>query len=277
MTDVYVAYAREDRDRLRLITGMLRFEGWDIWMDPSDLSDEPSPAAELKLASARVILRLLVGQLADVGGCSIGSCNGSLQEQAGAAAGRWRGPAATVRPGGVVDFAHWHGDIDDPAWRRLIASLKQHAGEPAGTRALPNTTRKVMAPPPSMPSMAPPSLSQPSQNRPPPALTPSTRPHQVFPPPQPAAPQAVRRPHRFSRRRRPPIRCRRRRRPYSRCHRLRRRLTSHCRRSRSIRRRHLHRPSSNRNRLHRRQLSSWRSRRACRCTICRPRRRRCRR
>ena len=56
MTDVYVAYAREDRERLRLVTEMLRFEGWDLWMDPFDLSDEPSPAAELKLATARVIL-----------------------------------------------------------------------------------------------------------------------------------------------------------------------------------------------------------------------------
>jgi hypothetical protein len=191
MTDVYVAYAREDRDRLRLITEMLRFEGWDLWMDPFDLSDEPSPAAELKLASARVILAFWSD-----------SSRTSEVVRSEAATGLYKNKLVQLRvEGGApprpfdqvesLDFAHWRGDIDDPAWRRLIASLKQHAGEPAGTRALPNTTRKVMAPPPSMPSMAQPSLSQPSQNRPPPALTPPTRPHQVFPPLQPAAPQAV--------------------------------------------------------------------------------------
>ena len=180
MTDVYVAYAREDRDRLRLITEMLRFEGWDLWMDPFDLSDEPSPAAELKLASARVILAFWSDR-----------SRTSEIVRSEAATGLYKNKlmqlrvdsGAPPRPFDQVeslDFAHWRGDIDDPIWRRLIAGLKQHAGEPAGTRALPAGTRKVMAPPPSLP----PSLSQPRQNTPPPP----SRPQQVFPPLQPVAP-----------------------------------------------------------------------------------------
>ena len=184
MTDVYVAYAREDRERLRLITEMLRFEGWDLWMDPFDLSDEPSPAAELHLSAARVIL-------------SFWSDRSRTSEivRSEAATGLYKNKlmqlridsGAPPRPFDQVeslDFAHWRGDIDDPIWRRLIAGLKQHAGEPAGMRALPNTTRKVMAPPPSMPPSAPPkmqpSLSQPGQPQPPPQ---PTRPQQVYPPP----------------------------------------------------------------------------------------------
>lgn len=181
MTDVYVAYAREDRDRLRLITEMLRFEGWDLWMDPFDLSDEPSPVAELKLASARVILAFWSDR-----------SRTSEVIRSEAATGLYKNKlmqlridsGAPPRPFDQVeslDFAHWRGDIDDPIWRRLIAGLKHHAGEPAGTRALPNTTRKVMAPPPSMPSMAPPSLSQPRQNMQPPPQP--SRPQQVYPPP----------------------------------------------------------------------------------------------
>jgi hypothetical protein len=152
MTDVYVAYAREDRDRLRLITEMLRFEGWDLWMDPFDLSDEPSPVAELKLASARVILAFWSDR-----------SRTSEVVRSEAATGLYKNKlmqlridsGAPPRPFDQVeslDFAHWRGDIDDPIWRRLIAGLKHHAGEPAGTRVLPNTTRNVMAPPLSMPS-----------------------------------------------------------------------------------------------------------------------------
>ena len=36
MTDVYIAYAREDRESVRTLSEMLRFEGWDVWMDPSE-------------------------------------------------------------------------------------------------------------------------------------------------------------------------------------------------------------------------------------------------
>lgn len=190
MTDVYVAYAREDRDRLRLITEMLRFEGWDLWMDPFDLSDEPSPVAELKLASARVILAFWSDR-----------SRTSEVVRSEAATGLYKNKlmqlridsGAPPRPFDQVeslDFAHWRGDIDDPIWRRLIAGLKHHAGEPAGTRVLPNTTRNVMAPPLSMPSMQPPSQTQPRQNMEPPP----SRPQQVYPPPQPvfqAAPPAA--------------------------------------------------------------------------------------
>lgn len=199
MTDVYIAYAREDRDRLRLITEMLRFEGWDLWMDPFDLSDEPSPVAELKLASARVILTFWSDR-----------SRTSEVVRSEAATGLYKNKLVQLRiDGGApprpfdqvesLDFAHWRGDIDDPIWRRLIAGLKQHAGEPAGTRALPNGARKVMAPPPMpsgmhptmqpdmrpvMPPVMPMSLSQPR-----PAMQPQPQqappPRQVYPPLQP--------------------------------------------------------------------------------------------
>ena len=182
MTDVYIAYAREDRDRLRLITEMLRFEGWDLWMDPFDLSDEPSPVAELKLASARVILTFWSDR-----------SRTSEIVRSEAATGLYKNKLMQLRiDGGApprpfdqmesLDFAHWRGDIDDPIWRRLIAGLKQHAGEPAGTRALPNGVRKVMAPPPPQMAM---SLSQPR-----PAMQAPPPPRQVYPPLQPVQQQA---------------------------------------------------------------------------------------
>ena len=49
MTDVYVAYARQDRDRLRVVGELLRAEGWDSWMDPAEPKPDLSPIADLKL------------------------------------------------------------------------------------------------------------------------------------------------------------------------------------------------------------------------------------
>ena len=56
MTDVYIAYAREDRESVRTLSEMLRFEGWDVWMDPSEPSTSNSAAVDLKLGSAGAIL-----------------------------------------------------------------------------------------------------------------------------------------------------------------------------------------------------------------------------
>lgn len=188
MTDVYIAYAREDRDRVRLITEMLRFEGWDLWMDPFDLSDEISPAAELKLGTARVILAFWSDR-----------SRTSEIVRSEAATGLYKNKLMQARiDGGApprpfdqvesLDFSHWRGDIDDPVWRRLTSGLKQHAGEPAGTRALQQAGRKPalqqstpMQPPgaPSQATVLPLSLSQPRQYAQP----------QPEPLPQPPTPQ----------------------------------------------------------------------------------------
>ncbi len=56
MTDVYIAYAREDRESVRILSEMLRFEGWDVWMDPTERTEDTSAALDLKLGSAGAIL-----------------------------------------------------------------------------------------------------------------------------------------------------------------------------------------------------------------------------
>jgi hypothetical protein len=196
MTDVYIAYAREDRERLRLITEMLRFEGWDLWMDPFDLSDEPSPAAELKLASARVILTFWSER-----------SRTSEIVRSEAATGLYKNKLMQVRVDGgapprpfdqveSLDFSYWRGDIDDPMWRRLIAGLKQHAGEPAGTRAVAPPLKRAPgagADAPPAPSFPPSSTVTPVLRpySPPPAATrePRPTPKLVPPPPPPAPPE----------------------------------------------------------------------------------------
>lgn len=192
MTDVYIAYAREDRERVRLITEMLRFEGWDLWMDPFDLSDEISPAAELKLATARVILAFWSDRSRTSEIVRSEAATGLYKNKLMQARIDSGAPPRPFDQVESLDFSHWRGDIDDPIWRRLTAGLKQHAGEPAGTRALPTGRKPAMAPPPPSPPQAqvnvlPMSLSQPRPHVPPPSPPPRQPMFQAPPlaPPQP--------------------------------------------------------------------------------------------
>ena len=56
MTDVYIAYAREDRERVRPLAESLQTEGWDVWWDPTEPSASASAALDQRLGSAGSIL-----------------------------------------------------------------------------------------------------------------------------------------------------------------------------------------------------------------------------
>lgn len=170
MTDIYVAYAREDRDRLRLLSEMLRYEGWNVWMDPSDAPKEHTAALDKKLAAAGVIL-------------AIWSDRARVSEhvRSEAATGLYKNKLVQIRIDNgapprpfdqveLLDLGYWRGDQEDPTWRRLNAALRTIAGEPQGVRPLPARKQAAAAPAPA-----------PSQSAPWPARSP-------IPPPQPSAP-----------------------------------------------------------------------------------------
>ncbi len=145
MTDVYIAYAREDRERVRLIAEMLQFEGWDVWMDPTDPSVARSAAIDLKLGSAGAIL-VIWSPFA----------RGSEYVRSEAATGLYKNKliqtrldsAAPPRPFDqveVIDVGLWSGERDDPNWRRIMSAIRLYAGLPGSTR--PQVTRRATSGP----------------------------------------------------------------------------------------------------------------------------------
>ena len=146
MTDVYLAYAREDRESVRTLSEMLRFEGWDVWMDPSEPSTDNSAAVDLKLGSAGAILVVWSGY-----------SRGSEYVRSEAATGLYKNKLIQVRIDGaapprpfdqveVMDIGRWSGERDDPNWRKIIAAVRLYAGMPGSAR--PQVTRRsAMAPP----------------------------------------------------------------------------------------------------------------------------------
>lgn len=145
MTDVYIAYAREDRESVRILSEMLRFEGWDVWMDPTERTEDTSAALDLKLGSAGAILVVWSGY-----------SRGAEQVRSEAATGLYKNKliqvridhAAPPRPFDqveVIDLGMWSGERDDPNWRRIVAAVRLYAGAPGSAR--PQVTRRAVSGP----------------------------------------------------------------------------------------------------------------------------------
>jgi hypothetical protein len=184
MTDVYVAYARQDRDRLRVLGELLRQEGWDSWMDPAEPKPDLSPIADLKLGWSKAVLVLWSD-----------SARRSEYVRSEAATGLYKNKLIQARIDGeapprpfdeleAVDLSKWNGDPDDPNWRRLTAMLRNCTGDPVTPAAAVAPKRAAAVPPPP-----PPLKPEPQRPKPPPLefVDPAPAPprHVESPPPPP--------------------------------------------------------------------------------------------
>lgn len=136
MTDIYLAYAREDRESVRLLSEMLQFEGWDVWMDPSDPSAATSAAIDMKLGSAGAILVLWSGY-----------SRHSEYVRSEAATGLYKNKLIQVSLDGlgapspfdqisILQLRGWAGERDHPEWRRIMEAVRLYAGAPGSARPL---------------------------------------------------------------------------------------------------------------------------------------------
>jgi len=143
MTDIYIAYAREDRERIRPLAEMLQFEGWDVWWDPSEPSLDSSAALDQKLGTAGAILVVWSGY-----------SRGSEHVRSEAATGLYKNKliqaridtASPPRPFDqveVVNLAGWRGEREDPEWRRVVQSIRLYAGQPNGARQQQPAAKKL--------------------------------------------------------------------------------------------------------------------------------------
>jgi hypothetical protein len=136
MTDVYISYAREDRERVRPLAETLQFEGWDVWWDPSEPSADGSAALDQKLGSAGAILVVWSAY-----------SRGSEYVRSEAATGLYKNKliqtridsAAPPRPFDqveVIDLSLWSTERDDPNWRRVVQAVRLFAGAPGHNRPM---------------------------------------------------------------------------------------------------------------------------------------------
>jgi hypothetical protein len=159
MTDVYIAYAREDRDRLRLLADMLAYEGWAIWMNPGDSAPDDTRVTDAKLNGAGAIVAVWSER-----------ARRSEIVRSEAATGLYKNKLIQVRidPGApprpfdqveVIDLSQWRGAYDDSNWRKLILALRRAVGEPEAAKPIQPPKKKappVEAPPPPVSSFSSP-------------------------------------------------------------------------------------------------------------------------
>ncbi len=131
MTDVFIAYAREDIERVRPIAEALQTEGWDVWWDPS------APLVggdDAKLGGAHVVLAVWSAY-----------ARASDHVRAEAAAGLYGNKLVQVRIDysppprpfdqvEVIDLSLWPGGREDAGWRGLSVAVRYIAGQPAAAR-----------------------------------------------------------------------------------------------------------------------------------------------
>ena len=184
MTDIYVAYARQDKDRLRAVGDLLRQEGWDCWMDPAEPKPDLSPIADLKLGWSKAVLVLWSDSARRSEYVRSEAATGLYKNKLIQARFDGEGPPRPFDELEAVDLSRWNGDPEDPNWRRLTAMLRNCAGEPVKPATPPASKRPAaaVAAPAAVPRKPEPPLPPPIQFVEPPP------PPRYEAPPQPAAP-----------------------------------------------------------------------------------------
>lgn len=163
MSDVFISYARGNKDVARRIATAVAAEGYGVWWDdeiPPHVSYSELIADKIGAAKAAIV---------------IWSREAAASEWVRAEADIARGARKLIQtsvdgttpplPFNLIQFApigDWNGEPDHPGWKRVRASLAALCGAPTGT-ALP--TAPPMSP---EPVTAPPPVSAPPPPPPPP-------------------------------------------------------------------------------------------------------------
>jgi hypothetical protein len=137
MADVFISYARADRERIETLAAALQAEGLSVWWDPhipggADFSQE----IERELNSAKAVIAAWTPEACE-----------SKWVRDEAAHARDHGKlvpillAAVEPPLGFrqiqsIDFANWNGDSSAPIFKTLLASLRCSASQAAQPNAV---------------------------------------------------------------------------------------------------------------------------------------------
>ncbi len=175
MSDVFISYARGNKDVARRIATAVVAEGYGVWWDddiPPHVSYSELIADKIATAKAAIV---------------IWSREAAASEWVRAEADIARGARKLIQtsvdgttpplPFNLIQFAaigDWNGEADHPGWKRVRASLAALCGAPTGTEL------------PTAPPMSPEPVTEP-----PPVSAPPPPPPPPPPQPAPAAPGAL--------------------------------------------------------------------------------------
>lgn len=125
MVDVFISYAREDRNSAARLASCLQLRGWSVWWDREIISEtDPAPMIAAALAEARAALVLW---------SSHSAANPAIQQEATLAAGREVLIPVLIEDGvelsepfrnlEVLDCSEWSGDLFDHNYVNLERAI----------------------------------------------------------------------------------------------------------------------------------------------------------
>jgi hypothetical protein len=147
MTDIFVSYKTEERDKAERLAEALSQTGYDVWWDAALLAgSEFSTEIEEVIKEAKVVIVLW--------------SRAALKSEwvkAEAEAGRRRGTTLSTRiddvspddlpllfkTGHVLDLSSWSGSRTDPVFKQLMAAIKAKAGPPRKSRSKEEASRQL--------------------------------------------------------------------------------------------------------------------------------------
>jgi TolB-like protein len=147
MADVFISYARDDRERIEKLAAALEAEGFSVWWDRRiDAGSEFSKDIERELNAAKAVI---------VAWSSAGNASSWVRDEASFARDRAKllpirldaeGPPLGFQQFHAFDFSQWRGDQGAEEFATLVASLRRRiAGETAAFEPAPARPKGVLA------------------------------------------------------------------------------------------------------------------------------------
>lgn len=169
MADIFISYARVDREAARRLANALENAGWSVWWDPHiPVGRHFEEVIEQQLALARCVVVLWSQH---------GVCSRWVRSEA--ADGRDRDILAPVRldEGEIplsfrgiqtADLQGWDGDPNHPGFSDLVTAISARLRPPtsASNDASCQTSSRVIAPTTTKPQPSPPPVGEPKEKAP---------------------------------------------------------------------------------------------------------------
>ncbi|MGK2924189.1 MAG: TIR domain-containing protein [Lysobacterales bacterium] len=148
MADIFISYARTDRERIEALAATLEAQGHSVWWDRQILGGDDFVAnieRELNAASAVI-----------VAWSSVGSGSHWVRDEAQVAANSGKLVAISLdgslppmgfRQFHAIDFSHWQGQADDDALQALTRAVAMRLDGGAPATGPPGTTKALVGKP----------------------------------------------------------------------------------------------------------------------------------
>lgn len=130
MSDIFISYAREDREQAETLATRLTEAGWSVWWDPEIRAGEHfAEVIEEALHQVRAVIVLWSRNSVTSRWVRAEANEGLRQEKLIPLALDTAEPPLIFKPIHTGQFANWNGSADAPEFHKLIGDIRDRVGD----------------------------------------------------------------------------------------------------------------------------------------------------